>query len=49
MRLLTDYIYVIEQLTLNANFSRKWEMPLGYATSYLEPESMTTKRQHITL
>jgi len=27
---------------LNANFSRKCEIPLGYATSYLDPESITT-------
>jgi hypothetical protein len=35
----------IYQPTLNANFSRKCEIPLGYATSYLEPESITTVKK----
>lgn len=37
-RLVTYY-----KLTLNASFSKKCEIPLGYATSYLDPESITTE------
>jgi hypothetical protein len=32
--------------TPKANFSRKCETPLGYATSYLEPESITTIKEN---
>lgn len=30
-------------ITLNASFSKKWDTPLGYAISYLEPESIITE------
>lgn len=30
------------KLTLKASFSKKWEIPLGNATSYLDPESIST-------
>lgn len=33
------------KLTLNANFSRKCDIPLGYATSYLDPASITTETE----
>lgn len=39
---LKDWNKVI--LTQNPNFSIKWEMPLGYATSYLLPESIKTEK-----
>lgn len=32
--------------TLNANFSKKWLTPLGYRTSYLDPESISTVVQN---
>jgi len=43
-KILTEYD--LFHLTLNANFSKKWLMPLGYKTSYLDPESMSTKLQN---
>lgn len=41
--ILKDWNKVI--LTQNPNFSIKWEMPLGYATSYLLPESIKTEKK----
>lgn len=43
--ILKDWNKVI--LTQNPNFSIKWEMPLGYATSYLLPESIKTEKKKI--
>ena len=34
---------------LNASFSRKWETPEGYATSYRAPESMQTPKSYFLL
>jgi hypothetical protein len=39
---------MIKNDTPKANFSKKCETPLGYATSYLEPESITTVQKKIT-
>lgn len=36
-------LLVSNQLTPKLSFSRKWQIPFGYATSYLGPESMTTE------
>lgn len=35
--------------TPKANFSKKCETPLGYATSYLDPESITTVQKHLLI
>lgn len=43
--ILKDWNKVI--LTQNPNFSIKWEMPLGYATSYLLPESIKTEKKNV--
>lgn len=45
IKILVDWNKVI--LTQNPNFSIKWEMPLGYATSYLLPESIKTEKKKL--
>ena len=45
LKTVHQYMAKIYEPTLNANFSRKCEIPLGYATSYLDPESITTVKK----